>query len=463
MGGLFGALNNSVSALQALQRALDVTQNNVSNASTPGYARQIQPLEASAFDPPKGLLGGVQAGAVQSTRSEYSEQAVRSQTSLLGNFSAQAQALSGVEPLFDVSGKSGIDGALNNLFQSFSAWSAAPSDPSARQDVLAKAQDVATAFHDAAAGLSQATQSVNQQLGASVQQINSLAATIRDYNVAIAQGGQHDAGLDAKLHSALESLAQQGDITARFEQDGTVTVLLGGQTPVVIGNQQNAISLSVTGSAHVLDSNGTDITSQISGGTLGGLLSVRNTVLPSLQGDGVQQGSLNQLAQKVADRVNQILSSSLVSTSPLQSGQPLFAYSANSVASTLKLDPNITAAKLAAIDPGPPVVANGAALTLSNLGNSTAAADQINGQTILQFYSSMAAQVGQQVSNANDGQDLHTQLLAQAQAFRTQVSGVSLDQEAAQVLQLQQGFQAASKMVAVVETLTLSLIDIPVV
>ena len=462
MGGLFGALHNSANALQALQRALEVTQNNVSNASTPGYARQTQPLEAMAFNPAQGLTGGVLAGAMQSTRSQYAEQAVRNQVALLGNFTAQSQALSAVEPLFDVSGKSGIDGALNNLFQSFSAWSAAPGDPSARQDVLAKAQDVATAFQDAAAGLSQATQSVNQQLGSTVQQINALASTIRDYNVAIRQGGQSDAGLDAKLHSALESLSQQGDITARFESDGSVTVLLGGQTPLVIGDQQNAISVNIGNSAQVLNSSGSDITSQITGGTLGGLLSVRNTVLPSLQGNNTQPGALNQLAQKVADRVNQILTGSLVSSNPAQPGQALFAYNANSVASTLKLDPNITAAKLAAIDPGPPQVANGAAVTLSNLGNSTAAADQINGQTMLQFYSSVAAGVGQQVSNATDGQDLHTQLVAQARAFRTQVSGVSLDQEAAQVLELQKGYQAASKMVTVIDTLTQSLIDMPI-
>ena len=463
MGGLFGILGNSASALAAFQRALNVSQNNVGNASTPGYARQTQPLEALAFNPAVGLTGGVRAGQLQSTRSEYAEQGVRTQQELLGSFSAQSQALSAIEPIFDVSGQSGIDGALSQLFTSFSAWSAAPTDTNARQDVLSKAQNVAAAFQDAAAGLAKTTQSVNQQLGATVQQINSLAATIRDYNVAIRQGGQTDAGVDANLHAALESLSQQADIAVRFESDGTATVLLGGQTPLVIGDQQNAISLTVTNAAHVFDSNGIDITSQISQGSLGGLLSVRNTALPSLQGDGTQPGALNQLAQKVADRVNQILSSGLVSAGPpAQAGQALFAYSASSPAATLKLDPNITAAKLAAIDPGPPQVANGIAVTLSNLGNSTAAADQINGQTILQFYSSIAAQVGQQVANANDGTDVHTQLLAQAQSIRTQISGVSLDQEATAVLELQRGYQAASKMVSVIDTLTQSLIDMPV-
>jgi flagellar hook-associated protein 1 FlgK len=353
---------------------------------------------------------------------------------------------------------------LNNLFQSFSAWSASAGDPNARQDVLAKAQSVAAAFQDAASSLSQATQSVNQQLTSTVQQINSVAATIQSYNVAIQQGGKADAGLDAQLHSALESLSQLGDVAVRFESDGTATVLLGGQTPLVIGNQFSPISVSVNNSgAHILDSNGIDVTSQISGGNLGGLLSVRNTILPSIQGDSTQQGSLNTLAQKVADRVNQILTSSNVSSGPpAVPGQALFSYSATSVASTLALAPGITVANLAAIDPGPPAVANGAALRLSNLGTSTAPADLINGQTILQFYGSIAQKVGQTVANANDGQTVHTQLLAQAQSFRTQLSGVSLDQEATDVLELQRGYQAASKMVNVIDTLTQSIINMPV-
>ena len=126
MGGLFGILNNSSGALQAFQRSLEVTQNNVSNANTPGYARQWQPLESLSFNPARGLLGGVTAATVQSTRDEYAEQGVRTQQELRGNFSAQAQALSAIEPVFDVSGTSGIDGALNDLFTSFSSWASSP-------------------------------------------------------------------------------------------------------------------------------------------------------------------------------------------------------------------------------------------------------------------------------------------------------------------------------------------------
>ena len=104
-------------------------------------------------------------------------------------------------------------------------------------------------------------------------------------------------------------------------------------------------------------------------------------------------------------------------------------------------------------------MSNGAALQLAGLGNSTNPADQISGQTILQFLRNMATQAGQSASDAQTGSNLHAQLLAQSRSLQTQVSGVSLDAEAAQVLQLQQGYQVASKMVSVINALSDALLN----
>jgi flagellar hook-associated protein 1 FlgK len=78
---------------------------------------------------------------------------------------------------------------------------------------------------------------------------------------------------------------------------------------------------------------------------------------------------------------------------------------------------------------------------------------------MLQFLGSMATQVGQQASNAQTGQNLAAQSLTQAQAIQTQISGVSLNTEAINVQELQEGYQAAGKMVSVIDDLTQTLID----
>jgi flagellar hook-associated protein 1 len=464
MGSLFANLNSSANALAAFQRSLEIAQNNVSNASTAGYAKQLPTLNALPFQLQAGLLGGVQSGAPQSTRDEFLEQGVRYQAGLLGNYQAQAQSLSGIEPIFDVTGQSGILASLNSMFQSFSAWSANPDSAAARQDVLAKAQDLGASFQQTMSVLSAATDNIDNKVHSTVDQINSLAAQVLDYNVRQAQH-EPDAGLDAHLHDTLETLSSAAGVTARFESDGSVTLLLGGQTPLVIGTHQYSLSASNfdTGipvnpnarpAAHILDANGQDVTANVTSGTLAGLLTVRNTVLPGLQGDSQQAGAINLIAKKVADRVNQLLASGL--TPAGQPGTPLFTYDASSavsVARTLAINPAVTSDTLAALDPGPPQVANGIALALAGLGQSNAGTDTINGKPIQDFLNGQTQILGQQSATAAANQNVAQQAVAQAQALRTQVSGVSLDEEAVRVMELQRGYQSISKMISVINGL----------
>src|SRR6478609_9488374 len=102
MSNLFGTLLNATNALQVYGRVFNVLQNNVSNANTPGYVKQIQSLVAEPFNPASGLGGGIMAGPMLSTRSEYLEQAVRNQQELLGGAQQKATDLSQIQPLFDI-------------------------------------------------------------------------------------------------------------------------------------------------------------------------------------------------------------------------------------------------------------------------------------------------------------------------------------------------------------------------
>jgi flagellar hook-associated protein 1 FlgK len=410
----------------------------------------------------------VSAGPTQSSDNKYADQAVQAQMSLQGGYTAQSTALSSVQSLFDVTGQTGVIGALNNLFQSFSAWATTPDSSSSQQSVLSQASALAQQFQSAASFLSQTTTQLNQQIGSTVQQINQLAGQIATDNAALNQGGPPDPGVQANLEASLESLSQLANTNVIFAPNGSATVLLGGQSSLVVGNQAYSIQANFSGSgsggnpnavpdAQIIDASGNDITSTLSQGTLGGLLNVRNTVLPSLQGDSQQQGALNILAQQVADRVNQILTAG--TTTGGSPGTALFTYSNASpvdIAATLAVNPAITPAGLA---PANSNGGNAAALQLSNLGDSVAPADEIDGQTIVQYAAGIATQVGQQASDAQTGQTLHTQLLSQAQAMQTQIEGVSLNAEAAMVMQLQQGYDAAGKMVSVIGSLATDLIN----
>jgi flagellar hook-associated protein 1 FlgK len=422
------------------------------------------------------LAGGVAPGAVQSARDQYTEQSVRQQFSALGTLEQKAQSLSDLQLNFNVSSDSGVPGALNGLFQSFSSWSVTPGSGASRQAVIDNAQQAAQAFQQASANIAKSFNSTGQQIQQTLDQINSLASQLRADNMQRLSGKTYDAGLDAQMNSIVEQMSEFANITATTQPDGSVTVLLGGQSPLVIGDHQYDLSVSfstpasapatVAGGippARILDAQGNDVTSHVSQGKLGGQLDVYNNVLPSIGGNAYQQGGLNLLAQSVADRVNQLLTSGNISDGPpAVSGVPLFKYNSgnpSAIAQTLTVNGAATPDQLAAIDPGPPYVSNGIALRLAALASPTSAADQVNGFSYAEFYGNLAAGVGRQAQVAQNQLTVQQDTLAQARNLRSQASGVSLNDEAAQLVQFQRAYDAVSKTVSVLDELTQATIN----
>jgi flagellar hook-associated protein 1 FlgK len=475
MANLLSSLLSSANALNTFDQALAVTQNNVANASTPGYAKQSLSLESMPFDLISGSLGGVRAGQVMSARYEYAEQAVRRQTASTGYDQQSVNSLQSLQSLLDVTGNSGISAALNNLYQSFAAWGQSPSDTTSRQSVIDSAGSLATAFQQTAEGLANLEQDTNQNLQQTVDQVNQLVGQLQKVNAARMAGAQNDAGLDAQMHSLLEQLSQYVSVNASFQQDGSVTVLLNGQTPLLIGNSQYQLGFALAmptnppptnaqapPQAEILASDGTDVTSATTGGQLGSLLNLRNTVLPSYLGDSYQAGDLNTMAKQFADRVNQVLTGGLAPDGVTQ-GKGLFLYdstNATNVAASISVDSTVTPDQLGAIDPGPPSVADGIPLALSNLASPQAAADKINGESYSSFYGSLAARAGTALNNAQGDLSSSQASLTQTKQLRQQTSGVSLDEEATSLIQFQRAYEANSRLISVLDQLTADTINI---
>ena len=221
---------------------------------------------------------------------------------------------------------------------------------------------------------------------------------------------------------------------------------------------------SVPPSASILDSAGRDITAETTGGQLGALVATHNQVLASLLGDASQPGHLNQLAQAFADRVNQLLTAGNVSDGPPPvAGSALFSYdtsNATNTAATLAVVPGMTPDQLAAIDPGPPYVSNGMALQLAGLANPQNAADKVGTLSYVEYFGGLAAEVGRELSAAQDQQTIQQQVVAQTQSLRQQISGVSLDEQAVLLVQFQRAYEANAKLVSVLSDLTATAVNI---
>jgi flagellar hook-associated protein 1 FlgK len=451
MGNLFTSLITSANGLRAYEQALAVTQNNVTNASTPGYVKQTQSFEALPFDVTVGLPGGVRAGPVVTSRDGYAERAVRDQQTEFGYSDQKTTNLTPLEGSFNLSGTSGIAPAVSNLFQSFSRLSVNPNDTASRQAVIQQAGIVAESFQSTASGLLSQQSSLDRESRGAIDKINQLATTIAQIN-AHNQGrkpGSTDAGVDAQLNSSLEELSQLVNFTSLQQPDGSVSVYIGGQTALVANDQAYAIQGDFsTSQAKILSSTGSDISGQLTGGKLGALLVDENAVIPSYLND------LNTLAQGLADQVNTTLAQGIDQNGAAPTAN-LFTYDpAAGAAASLAVNP-LTPDQIAAASPGA-TGGNGNALNLAALAD----AKTLSGYTFAQFYGNLGGRVGSDLSQAKSDQATAQLVLSQAQDLRTQVSGVSLNEEAEHLVAFQRAYEATSKMIGVLDSLTETLINI---
>ncbi|HWE53170.1 MAG TPA: flagellar hook-associated protein FlgK [Bryobacteraceae bacterium] len=475
MTTLTSSLGSSASALDIIQQALSVVQANVSNSSTAGYATQQVNLQALPMDSATAAGGGLSSGGVTSSRDPYADAAVELQLQSLGLYSSQLQTTGTIQSLFDVTGSSGVSTALTSLFTAFSSWSASPNDPSTGQNVLAAASNVAATINSLSVSLHQIDTHVAQQAGSTVSEINNIAAQIQQYNVTREKTATDDPGAQAQLQTNLESLANLVNFTALKQADGTITVLAGSGTPLVMGDKQYSLSSSQSvdtvpapsnpnspPTTHIYDSQGNDVTASITGGQLGGLLDSGNRVVAGIIGDSQNAGSLNVLAKSLADTVNQVLQSGTVSTGPgAAAGTALFTYDgsdATLAAGTLTVDPAVTAAQLAPVDAAGN--ANGNAATLAGLANASSGQGTINGMSLVQYFASIAAGVGQENQTAQVNQQVQQQITTQAQSMRDSISKVSLDGQAALLMQYQRAYQSVARVLTVVNGLADSVLSL---
>lgn len=442
MSNLLGSLRNAAGAMRVIERGMAVVQSNVANASTPGYARQRQVLTAMAFDLDRGLVGGVASGGTLDGRSLYAEQSVRRQAHSVGAAEERAAHLGRLEPVFGIDGAQGLSGALNRFFQAASALGVTPNDDAARQHLLSQAGMVAAAFQHTSAGLADAMAAADRGIQANLNDLNSLAERLRQLNHHFKQDfrAQDDAGLDAQLTNLLEELAEVTDFTALRAEDGSVSIFVGGQTPLVIGERLYPITTAPSASgAALFDYEGHDITAQVSGGRLASLAALRNQLLP-----GYQQ-SLDRLAERFATEVNATLAAGVD-----QSGNPpavdLFSFDATAGAARTLQITAITAAELALASPAAPG-GNGNALALANLEQQRL----VDGATFAQAYGALAGLIGRDLSTARDEAQIQRQLWAQARELRDEVSSVNLDEEAIALMEFQRAYQATAKVVQAVD------------
>ncbi len=454
MGSLFSSLHTASTALDVFSRALGTDQANVANASTPGYAAQQTTIQAIDLSGDRANVSDFVS--VSSGSSAYADTTVQAASSQASASQTVVGQLTSINQLFDITGTTGILAALQQFSSAFSALSVTPNDSTLQADALTAAGNVASAFQSVAKSLDAQQNQIDSNVQSTTSQINGLAASIQQLNIQATSETGSSPSNEASLRSDLDQLSSLVDITVTQNGDGSVSVLAGGQLPLVEGSQAYTISANPSAAlgSQIWSSAGGN-SPDVFSGQLGALLETRNATIGGLLGSGGNPGTLNLLAAGFASRVNSLLTSGVTASGA--PGIPIFSFdSANpaNAARTLTLNTSVTPDQLALGTTGASAQSNGIANELSALPSSTAAADEIGGFSPEGLFGSIAASVGQQLSNAQTASTSDQAALTDAQTNRQQQIGVSLNQEAANITTYQRAYSANAQVVSILSQLT---------
>ena len=183
----------ALTGLQAFQRALDTTANNVANAGTPGYTRQrvdIVTRPSQAFG--DGFFGsGARVSGVQRIEDQFLNARVQTSTSDVTRLNSYLSLIQRVENVLSDS-QGGLDNALQNFFNSLQDLSNDPASIPARQVLLSNADTLVARFKDLDQRYSDINQEINTRLIGDVNEINSIASGIADLNQAIVEAKENN-------------------------------------------------------------------------------------------------------------------------------------------------------------------------------------------------------------------------------------------------------------------------------
>jgi flagellar hook-associated protein 1 FlgK len=460
MGTLSALLNLSQNSLEASQAAIDITSNNVANANTPGYTDQIAVWTENDTVSLSGKVGSAQGASVSasSQRDTILNQRVQQQTQLESSSAAESSALSSLQSVFGITASStsaistAIGTSLNGFFSSLSNLQGSPSDASVRQNVISAASTLVSQFNAAAGQISQQTTSLNQQVSGVVSKVNSLTSSIATLNLQIESSSPNtDAGtLEDQRQQDLTQLSQYIGFDQTKTENNGLTLSTANGALLVSEGQSYALSTGVVnGNTNLIVASGADITSAVTGGSLGGILQARDTDLPQIS------SALDSLAYAIGSAVNTQNQAGLDGKGNPAGAIftiPASAAGAASIISLATTDPNAVAA--AAVGQGSSGNVN--ATALSGLANTAL----LNGQSATGFYSSLLTKLGSTVAQVADQNTTQQASLTQLTTQQSAQSSVSLDQEAANLTQYERSYDAAAKIFTVVDQLMAAALNL---
>jgi flagellar hook-associated protein 1 FlgK len=451
MSDLFSLLSLGSAGIAAQNTGISVASNNVANANTEGYSRQRVDLEALRGSP---LVGGVRSGSPDRLADNLLGGRIRLASSSLSMSKTYAMALDDLQNRMTAGGSLGEQVA--EMFASYGQAAATPTDPIARANVVESMQQLVEGLHRRAAELASMRQEFNQSIREKVNKAAELADRLAQANLAVSK--TNDPAMKDQRDLVAKQLSELVGGTARIDADGQMRYVLEGGAVLVDGKHAAKLEAGtdpVTGDTTISVVDGAskrDVTTSVSGGSVGALVGARDGALAKAQTD------LDQFAFDLATSSNATHRAHAGLDGV--SGRDVFVQPTGvaGAAAAFAIDPGIEAdpdtLALGAAGGGPGSNA-GALAMFQNASKNLASGGTTLGDAALGFTS----RIGRAAASAN-ADVMRDQLVSENLAsLQDSLSGVDLQEEMTNLSRFEHASSAMAKFVSTVDTLLGDIID----
>jgi flagellar hook-associated protein 1 FlgK len=304
---LNSALSIASGGLANINAQFALISQNVANASTPGYAAEVgnqQDVTAG------GVALGVQTAPATLQINQALQTSVTQQNAIVSNAQTTQTALQAIDSVLGTPGSgSDIGSLLGNLQDSFSTLLTDPSNETEQSAVVSSAATLAQGINSLSAAYSAQRQTAQNDLGSAVSALNSNLATIgqlSDQIIGFKQTGQSTADLENQRNAAVQTLSHLINVNAVEQPDGDMAVFTSSGLSLPTRSTSGPFSIPTAstppgsyypgGGLPGINLGGQDVTSQMVGGQIGADITLRDTTLPT------DQGELDEFAYGVSSR-----------------------------------------------------------------------------------------------------------------------------------------------------------------
>ena len=469
-----GLLSIGLTGINSPHANLLTTSHNITNANTPGYHRQTAIITTN--DPQfsgAGFFGqGSRVDAVRRQYDQFLGQQVLSASARKEELSAYDAQLGQLDNLL-ADPSAGLSPALSDFFKGVQDVATNPASIPGRQALISKAESLASRFNGLDARLDEISSLTEGQIASAVESIDTYARQIAEMNQQI--GTVQVAGPSVQANDLLDQrdtlvaeLNKLVKVSTVTERDGSLSVFVGSGQALVVGATASELAVKpdpsdpLHGTIELRTAGGGAVPlpdSLFTGGQLGGLLKFRSEML-----DPARE-QLGDIAIAVSNEFNSLHATGYTldgTTTDVpfftdlsaMAGTSLGRRSAAGALAVAISDPRQVAAS-GASDAASGITAGGSnnenALRLAGL--QTSRVMNGNSATFQSSYSQLVSSVGNKAREVQIGLKAQEAQLDQATAAQEALSGVNLDEEAANLIRYQQSYQAAARVMSVAGTL----------